>query len=86
MEKQYVWIIKEKESQYWPFLSIWFSKDDLDKMYKELNNWWVNLTVSKRKEVSDKWVTHSAFIYKPDTKPQSKPTVKDDLTIDDIPF
>ena len=75
MDKIYVGNGKAVEGQYGKFLKVSFSRDDLDKMYQNLNEkGWINLNINKRKTVSQYGHTHSIQVdmYKKDEKQQPR--------------
>ena len=70
-EKQYVGNAKAITTKFGGMLKISFGPNDIEKLNEiaQANNGWVNLNCSKRKEVSDKGMTHTMSIddWKPDT-------------------
>ena len=63
-----------------------FKIDDLEKHSK---NGWVSLTISKRREPSEKGATHYAYLNEFEPKAQDNTTshnTSDDNPFDDLPF
>ena len=90
-EKQYLnnFVIKEMTGEYGSFLKVWIP--DVDKLYNELNELKedksVNLIISKRKEKSEKGVTHYTYkdTFKPDQQ-KSNDQSNNDQFEEDVPF
>jgi hypothetical protein len=90
-EKQYLnnFVIKEMTGEYGSFLKVWIP--DVDKLHNELNELKedksVNLVISKRKEKSEKGVTHYTYkdTFKPDQK-KSNDQSNNDQFEEDVPF
>ena len=76
-------IIKEIDWQYGKFLNASFSLEELKKHVND--KWYVNMTISKRKEPGRYWDTHSAMLneYKKEIKEVKQ---EDDIDLNDIPF
>jgi hypothetical protein len=66
--------------QYWEFFNMSFKPSE----YQELANdkWYINLTISLRKEIGKYWDTHSIQLN--EYKPKQKQT--DEINLEDIPF
>ena len=60
------WSAKEIEWQYWKFLNVSLKFEELEQHVND--KWYLNLTISPRKEVWQYWDTHSIVLneWKPD--------------------
>jgi len=74
---------KAINGQYWEFFNISFNIEKL-KQYAN-DKWYVNMTMSKRKEVGQYWDTHSFVLneWKPD---KEWSTSNWWISVDNIPF
>ena len=89
-ERNYLdnFIIKEQDGKYGNFLKVWIPNlEELIKSLQEMeNNNSVNLIISKRREKSEKGVSH--FTYQDNWKPESKGEVKidkeEDVNFDEL--
>ena len=63
------------------------TKDFIEQLKQEDDNGWVNIVITRRKEPSDKGVTHYAYIdpWKPTPKTNSQPKAVTSGD-DDLPF
>ncbi len=72
------WSFKTVKWQYWEFFNMSFKLTDIQELVND--KWYVNLTISPRKEVWKFWDTHSI------TLNEYKPKQKEEIDMSQIPF
>jgi len=81
---------KEIKTKYGSMLKLSLHKDDVDKLVDNLDNDWVNVLVSERREPSEKGMTHYLTIdeWKPEVGQNESPSVEgaEEVDIDDLNF
>jgi len=82
-EKIYIGTAKTIKGKFGAFLRLSIHEDDLKKLQENLDNGWVNVNITKRKEVSAKGATHYGVI---DTWKPEKKAPKQVEQIEDLPF
>ncbi len=98
-EKIFVGNGKEIQTQYGPLLKLSFSAEDVEKLQQNLENGWVNVTVKKRREPSERGTTHYLEVDKWKPTPQgdgssaaasapkpAKAPIGEEVSPEDLPF
>jgi len=83
MDKTYIkGSFKEIDGKYGSFFNMSFKLEDLQELANDKG--YINLTISKRKEVGQYGDTHSIVLN--EYKPKSKDEGVSDISIEDVPF
>ena len=90
MEKQYVGSGKVITTQFGEILKMSMTAEDIKVLQENLSNGWVNFDILKRREPSEKGMTHYAVLntWKPEAKeiePEKKQAIND-FEPEDLPF
>ena len=73
-DKQYAGNAKSVDGQYGKFLKISMTEEDVNTLLKNLKDGWVNVTVKKRREPSEKGFSHylEVDLWSPEKKEEKK--------------
>lgn len=94
MEKQYVGHGKAIPTKYGEIIKMSMTEEHIKMLQENLSNGWVNFDILKRKNPSEKGMTHYGVIddWKPEggnqpaTKPAATANDVDEMDAEDLPF